>query len=195
MLLTRLLFKNENIHSGHSKSSLEKFGGTRGLYEKLGTSIKGGIADDNGSKQRRRDYFATNLLVEPPSKTLFEIFMDCFEDLTLKILIAAAIASLIIGIWSEGLAEGWYESAAILIAILIVVVITTANEHSQNEQFRALFRQSHDKTIKVIRDGKLREIDVQELLVGDVYEIETGLVVPTDTILIEKHCRHVTYSS
>lgn len=163
-------------------------GGAKALYEQLGTSLKGGISNDPSSMSRRRDYYGTNAIVEPPSKTLFEIFIDCFEDLLLRILVVAAIASLIIGVITEGWAEGWYEAVAILLAIVIVVTITTVNDYSQAQQFKALFKQSQDKLVKVLRDGRLQEINIQELLVGDVYEIITGLIVPADTILIEKHC-------
>lgn len=158
------------------------------MYEKLGTSLKGGISNDENSKSKRRDYFGSNKLVEPPSKTLWQIFIGCFDDVLLQILVVAAIASLIIGIITEGWAEGWYESVAILLAIAIVVTITTVNDYSQAQQFQALFKQSQDKVVKALRDGKLIEINIQELLVGDIYEINTGAIVPADSILVEKHC-------
>lgn len=187
--LTRKLFKVDNIGSGNSQAELTKMGGTKALLVKLSTSLKGGITDNDLSKQRRREHFGSNQLVEPPSKTLWEIFIGCFDDLTLRILCVAAVVSLIIGVATEGFDDGWYESGAILTAIVIVVAITTANEHSQAEQFRNLFKRSQDKKVKVVRDGKLKEIDNQDLLVGDVFEVETGLIMPADCLLIEKHCK------
>ena len=40
-----------------------------------------------------------------------------------------------------------------------------------------------------MRENKLQEIDAQELVVGDIYEVNTGLIVPADSLLVEKHGR------
>lgn len=186
--MTRQLFKVDNIKDGKSQAELTKAGGTIGLQAKLGTSLKGGITDNLQSKHKRKEHFGSNELVEPPSKTLWDIFIGCFEDLTLRILCLAAVVSLVIGVATEGWSHGWFESVAILVAIGIVVVITTFNDYTQAQQFRNLFKKSQDKKVKVVRDGRLKEIDIQELLVGDVLEVETGLIMPTDALLIEKHC-------
>lgn len=178
-----------NVNDGTSKRSLEGFGGTKTLYAKLQTSLKGGIENTEGSKKLREEYFGSNALIEPPSKSLWEIFVGCFEDETLRLLIIAAIASLIIGIITEGWAKGWYESVAILVAVMIVVTITTINDYSQEEQFRQLFRKSQNRVVKVVREGKLIEIDSQQLLAGDIFEINTGLIVPADALLVERHGR------
>jgi magnesium-transporting ATPase (P-type) len=122
------------------------------------------------------------------------MFIGCFDDLTLRILCLAAVVSLVIGIATEGLDDGWFESGAILAAIGIVVTITTVNEYSQAQQFRNLFKKSQDKKVKVVRDGRLKEIDNEELLVGDIFEVETGLIMPTDALLVEKHCNIVLFS-
>lgn len=192
--MTRQLFKVDNIKDGKSQAELTKAGGTIGLQAKLGTSLKGGITDNDQSKQKRRDHFGGNELVEPPSKTLLDIFLGCFEDLTLRILCVAAVVSLVIGIATEGWDDGWFEAVAILVAIAIVVTITTVNDYSQAQQFKNLFKKSQDKKIKVVRDGRLKEIDIQELLVGDVFEVETGLIMPVDALLIEKHCKKLLLS-
>ena len=125
------MFRVDNIGHGTSATELAKHGGSKSLLEKLKTSLKGGIDERSASRQKRIEYFGSNELIEPPSKTLWEIFIGCFEDLTLKMLIVAALASFIIGVATEGWSHGWYESVAIMIAIIIVVVITTVNDYSQ----------------------------------------------------------------
>lgn len=181
------MFKVDNILHGTSLKELLKAGGSKELFSRLSTSLKGGIPNEPREIQKRIDSFGSNALIEPPTKTLWEIFLDCFEDLTLQMLCVAAVASLIVGIISEGWATGWYESVAILLAIVIVVTISTVNTYSQVLQFKELFKKSQNKIIKVVRGGKLMEVDAQELVVGDVYEINTGLIVPADSILIENH--------
>ena len=181
------MFKVDNILHGTSATELAKYGGSKTVLSKLKTSLKGGIDERAISRQKRVEYFGSNELIEPPSKTLWEIFIGCFEDLTLKMLIVAAVASFIIGVATEGWSHGWYESVAIMVAIIIVVTITTVNDYSQAQQFKQLFRRSQNKIVKVMRENKLQEIDAQELVVGDIYEVNTGLIVPADSLLVEKH--------
>lgn len=149
--------------------------------------MKGGTDNNEGTNRLREEYFGSNALIEPPTKSVWQIFIGCFEDATLRLLIIAAIASLIIGIASEGFAKGWYESGAILAAVIVVVTITTINDYTQIKQFRELFKKSQNKIVKVLRDSKLREMDAQELLVGDIFEVNTGLILPADAILVERH--------
>lgn len=65
--------------------------------------------------------------------TLLDFAIRALDDFTLKILLVAAILSLIIGIGTEGLAKGWIEGVAIFVAVAIIVVITVANDHIQDQ--------------------------------------------------------------
>ena len=56
----------------------------------------------------------------------------------MRILLLAATVSLVIGIWKEGLAKGWYEGITIYFAILIIVTVTAFNDYMKDRQFRKL---------------------------------------------------------
>lgn len=45
------------------------------------------------------------MIKEP--KTLWEMVMEIFEDLTVQILCVAAVVSLVLGIATHGIEEGW----------------------------------------------------------------------------------------
>lgn len=45
----------------------------------------------------------------------------------LRILCGAAVISLILGIATEGLEHGWYEGTSILVAVIIIVGVTSGN--------------------------------------------------------------------
>ena len=47
----------------------------------------------------------------------------------LRILCAAAAVSLILGILTEGIKDGWLEGASILIAVVIIVSVTAGNNY------------------------------------------------------------------
>jgi Ca2+-transporting ATPase len=74
-----------------------------------------------------------------------------------------------------------------MVAVTIVVTITTVTDYTQAQQFRNLFKKSEVKFVKAMRCGKLTELNSHDLLVGDVFEVSTGLILPADCLLIEKH--------
>lgn len=47
----------------------------------------------------------------------------------LRILCASAAVSLVLGIATEGLAEGWLEGASILIAVVLIITVTAGNNY------------------------------------------------------------------
>lgn len=52
---------------------------------------------------------------------------------------------------SEGIETGWLEGVAILVAVLIVLNVTAANDMQKDRQFRQLNAINNRKLIKVVR--------------------------------------------
>ena len=113
----------------------------------------------------------------------------------LKILCVSAVVSLVLGIATEGIQEGWLEGASILLAVMIIVTVTSANNYLKEKQFQKLNAIATAKDINVIRSGELIRISVYDLLVGDIVEVETGEIVSVDGILINGHDISVDESS
>lgn len=115
------------------------------------------------------------------------MWLGALDDLMLKILIVAAIVSMIISIIfeEENKAIAWIEGGAILLAVAVVSGVTAWNDYKKEEQFIALTKFNDDKNlVTVIRDGKEQETNVQKLLVGDMVKIQAGMSIPVDGILI-----------
>ena len=79
--------------------------------------------------------------------------MENFEDDMLKILCVSAVVSLVLGIATEGLKEGWLEGASILIAVIIIVTVTSTNNYLKEQQFQKLNALATAKNINVMRGG------------------------------------------
>ncbi len=118
-----------------------------------------------------------------------------YNDKVLLLLTAAAIISLALGLYQtfgikhkpgEPKVE-WIEGVAIIVAIAIVVIVGAANDWQKERQFVKLNRKKEDRTVKVIRSGKMREVSVYDVLVGDVVNLEPGDMIPVDGILIQGH--------
>ena len=111
--------------------------------------------------------------------------MENFEDDMLKILCVSAVVSLVLGIATEGIKEGWLEGASILIAVIIIVTVTSANNYIKEKQFQKLNAIASAKNVNVYRNGELVNISVYDLVVGDIVELETGEILSVDGILIQ----------
>ena len=53
--------------------------------------------------------------------------VESFEDEMLRILCVAAVVSLVLGIATEGIEKGWLEGTSILVAVVIIVTVTSGN--------------------------------------------------------------------
>jgi P-type E1-E2 ATPase len=68
----------------------------------------------------------------------------------------------------------------------VIVLISALNDYKKQGQFRALsdFSRGLNK-VTVTRDGLQKQVCVEELVVGDIVNIVTGDVMPTDGVLLQ----------
>lgn len=137
----------------------------------LSLSQKGLSLNDAKDHQKRIDDYGDNQPIVKPPKTIMELIMENFEDDMLKILCASAFVSLVLGIATEGIKEGWLEGASILIAVIIIVTVTSANNYIKEKQFQKLNAIASAKNVNVYRGGELLNMSVYDLLVGDIVEL------------------------
>lgn len=145
-----------------------------------------GITKDSGSNdhKRRVDAFGDNQPIVKEPKTILELILENFEDEMLRVLCGAALVSLVLGIATEGIREGWLEGASILVAVVIIVSVTSINNYLKEQQFRKLNAIAQQKQVNVIRSGQIDNVSVYDLLVGDIVQIETGEILSVDGVLI-----------
>ncbi|KAB5539168.1 hypothetical protein DKX38_016701 [Salix brachista] len=108
----------------HNISSLQQYGGAKGLSNMLKTNLATGITGDENELIKRRNAFGTNRYPQKKGRSFLRFLWEAWQDLTLIILIVAAIASLGLGIKTEGLSRGWYDGASISFAVFIVIIVT-----------------------------------------------------------------------
>ena len=110
-----------------------------------------------------------------------------FRRSTLKILLISAIISLIIGLLKEGLKTGWIEGSAIFGAVFIVTAISSSLNYNEQLQFQKLKAENQKKKVIVIRNGIEKEIDDEELLVGDLLVLKIGEIITVDGIFVSNN--------
>jgi Ca2+-transporting ATPase len=123
-------------------------------------------------------------------KTFLEFVWEAVQDRTLMVLMGAAALEIGIGIYKQWFAVkrdslALIDGGAIVVAILVVVLLGSISDYRKQAQFKALseFGKSLNN-IAVIRDGNTEELLVEKLVVGDIINVQTGVVVPADCVLI-----------
>jgi P-type Ca2+ transporter type 2B len=71
--------------------------------------------------------------------------------------------------------NSWVEGVAILAAVAVCVLVTAVNNYQKERQFRELNDVKEDVRVRVVRQGRVREVSCHELLVGDVVVVSYRL--------------------
>lgn len=149
----------------------------------------------------RKRIYKDNRLPEKKAKSIWQLLWIAYNDKVLILLTVAAVVSLALGIYqsvraptAEEIAAGihearveWVEGVAIIVAILVVTIVGGLNDYQKERQFVKLNKKKEHRQIKVIRSGKMQEISVYDILVGDVVHLEPGDLIPVDGVFIDGH--------
>jgi P-type Ca2+ transporter type 2B len=73
---------------------MQDFGGIEGIMEKLYTSEDKGLSGNKQDIDHRRETFGSNVIPPKPPKTFMQLVCEAVQDITLIILIVAALVSL-----------------------------------------------------------------------------------------------------
>ncbi|SCV02769.1 LAME_0H05072g1_1 [Lachancea meyersii CBS 8951] len=173
------------------------------LYKYLHTDpVKGlGVQDEDIPQTSRYKMYGDNRIPQRKAKPFWRLAWEAFHDQTMILLTVAAVVSFALGLYetlgqpAEYDHEGkkitkvdWVEGVAIMIAVLVVILVGSANDYQKERQFARLNEKKTDREIVVLRGGEEHLISIHDLLVGDVVTLQTGEVVPADCILIDGSC-------
>ena len=128
-----------------------------------------------------REKHGVNLLTPPKRPSLLKLYLEKFEDPVVRVLLVAAVFSLIISI----IENEYAETIGIIAAILLATGIGFYFEYDANKKFELLNAVNEETLVKVIRNGRIQEIPRKDVVVGDIVVLETGEEIPADGELIE----------
>ena len=148
------------------------------VYQKLNTT-KEGLDEEEALK--RLENYGPNKLKEGHNKTLFTKFLDQFKNIMIIILLVAALLSGIISIL-EG--ESLTDSIIIIIVVLLNAIMGVVQESKAEKAIDSL-KKLQIPFIKIKRNGVIKNINSDDLVIGDIVLIEAGDFVPADIRIIE----------
>ena len=140
------------------------------IESRLGTSPSRGLSDTDAAERLARH--GRNQLHEKKGPSPLGQFLDQFKDFLIWVLIGAAVVSGFLGEWVDALA---------IIAIVILNSIMGFVQEYRAEKSLAVLKKLASPNSKVIRNGDYRVIPSNEIVPGDLVELEAGDNVPADS--------------
>ena len=140
----------------------------------LGTDAGSGLGEEEAA--RRLEERGPNELEDRGTRSPWAILWEQFSSTMIVILIVAALASALLG--------DYEDSIAIAVIVVLNAALGFVQEYRAERAMAALTRLSAP-SVKVRREGHVREISARELVPGDVVLLEAGNMVPADGRLVE----------
>ena len=177
------IFNNEYNTGAHASEKYfkENCKSVEHLCQVFRSDFVNGLNSNNKQDLKwREEKWGNNHLPPEKENSILAHIIECFEDPTLRVLLVASIVSLIIGVAKDGMKTGWIEGTAIFFAVFLVVSISSYMNYQETEQFLKLSRETKLKKVLVIRDGREKEISIEDVLVGDILKLRIGDIINVD---------------
>ena len=160
------------------------------VLKNLGTNEKLGLSDEE--VKRRQEEYGKNKLEEKKKENFIIKFIKQFNDFMIIILILASIISAVV---SRMQGENDYVDSIIIIGIVIFNSLMGVIQEAKAEKSIEALKQMTPQIAKVIRNGKKVEIYAEDVVKGDIIELEAGNFVPADCRILESHNLKIEESS
>ncbi|MEG1885704.1 MAG: calcium-translocating P-type ATPase, PMCA-type [Alistipes sp.] len=138
-----------------------------------------GLSADEVTESRR--LHGDNVITPPKDDSVWKLLIEKFKDPIIRILLIAAVLSLVIAF----IEQDFTEPIGIICAIILATCVGFWFEWDAMRRFKRLNQVNDDIAVKVMREGSICEIPRREVVVGDLICMENGETVPADGELVE----------
>ena len=127
-----------------------------------------------------REKYGDNSLLREKTKGFFGKFLENLSDPIIRVLLIAVIIEVV---FTFGRCN-WWETGGIIVAVLIATTVSTISEYGSEKAFNKMEDENNNFTAKVLRDGELKDIPINEVVVGDVLFLSSAQTVYADGEMI-----------
>ena len=128
-----------------------------------------------------RKTYGTNEIKKSKTNTFLSMLIESLGDPIIKILLIALMIKTVFLFRNFD----WFETLGILIAIFLASFISTISEYGSEKAFKRLQEESSKLKCRVKRNGKIKEIAIEEIVKDDLVILQYGDKIPADGILIK----------
>ena len=143
------------------------------------SNINYGLTSEQVIESRKK--YGENRLTPPKKESVWRLFLEKFNDPIIRVLLVAAVLSLVISV----IENEYAETIGIFFAIILATGVGFWFEYDASRKFDMLNRTNDDVMVKVRREGSVREVPRSEVVVGDIVILDTGEEVPADGELLD----------
>ncbi|TVS16630.1 MAG: HAD family hydrolase [Gammaproteobacteria bacterium] len=159
----------ESDHSSWHAWSAEK------ILEHFETDSDKGL--DAKEVAARRERFGANRLTSAASRSTLMRLANQFNNLFIYLLIVAGIVTAVLGEWLD---------SGVIFAVVVIIAIIGFIQEGRAERALEAVQGMLTRKARVLREGRDREIDAEELVPGDIVLFEAGAGVPADIRILER---------
>ena len=179
-----------NLIQDKDKAALKSYKGLQGVMATLQTDAEKGIS--SASVAERQRVYGVNVLPVEDEVSYCKFLLEALSDKMMILLLVLGCVALIINLSTPEHGEdevdyskAWIDGTFIIVAVTIVILVTTVNDYMKALKFQALSELTNKADIYVIRDSKRQKVDVAEVVVGDIVEFSGGAYVPADGLYLQ----------
>uniref|UniRef100_A0A087XMN7 Calcium-transporting ATPase n=1 Tax=Poecilia formosa TaxID=48698 RepID=A0A087XMN7_POEFO len=168
----------ERMENAHTKSTAE-------CLAFFGVNENVGLSPDQVKKSLEK--YGFNELPAEEGKSIWELIIEQFEDLLVRILLLAACISFVLAWFEEGeeTVTAFVEPFVILLILIANAVVGVWQERNAESAIEAL-KEYEPEMGKVYRSDRksVQRIKAREIVPGDIVEVSVGDKVPADIRIV-----------
>ena len=144
------------------------------VYAEFNVSPENGLTQEE--VQIRLEKYGKNKLIGKPKKSIFNLFLSQMKDALIYVLLVAAGITFFIG--------EYVDTFIIISVVLINAAIGVFQESKAEKAIEALQKMSTPRAL-VKRDGKVVEINSEDIVPGDLVVLDAGRYILADLRIVE----------
>lgn len=138
-----------------------------------------GLSNEEVIKSRKK--YGSNEIKASKKESFLHKLIATLGDPIIKILIIALVVKTLFLFQNFD----WYETVGIVIAIFLASFISTVSEYGSEKAFEQLQADASKIKIKVVRNSQIKEISIDDVVVGDIVLLNPGDKIPADGKLVK----------
>lgn len=163
------------------------------LFSKLNASDKGLTEAD---VQERIDEFGDNKVTQKKERSFIVRFIKCFIDPFTLVLIALSLVSILTDIVFVAKEERDVKTVVIISIIVLISGVLKFVQEEKSTRAAENLKELVKTTTAVLRsETGIREIDIEDVVPGDLIHLSAGDMIPADLRLVSSKDLFITQSS
>lgn len=138
-----------------------------------------GLTEKQVIKNRKK--YGSNEITKVAKESFIRMLISTLGDPIIKILLIALTVKTLFLFQNFD----WYETVGIVISIFLASFISAVSEYGSEKAFEKLEEDASIINVKVIRENKIKNLTITEIVKEDIVLLESGDRIPADGILIK----------